>query len=185
MTEQEIFHAIYHSTREENKAIEQLFKFYSRIKSIAFKSGLTEDDAQCITQEAIIDLVFKIKSDQFKIMMDNSYQRYILKYAKNKALSLGRRKSRLVNELPHQLSSSEEDLETLRQEDLINDIFSVAESKSKRGLEVMTKRFVEGQSYEEIANSMNYTCVASSKNQLHRVVKEVRKNINFEDYIIK
>ena len=185
MTEQEIFHAIFHSTREENKAIEQLFKFYSKIKSIVFKSGLTEDDAQCITQEAIIDLVFKIKSGNFKLLMDNSYQRYLLKYTKNKSLSLARKKSRFVNELPHDLSYFQEDNEIIRQDDLIKDIFSIAKEKSKRGAEVMTKRYMEGLSYEDISYSMNYTCKASGKNQLHRVVKEVRKNINFDDYLIK
>jgi RNA polymerase sigma factor (sigma-70 family) len=186
MTQAEIFDAIQHSSRQESKAIEILFKtLYPKVKSIVLKNSLTQDDAQDIMQDAVLDLVYKIKTGAFQIIFENSFQRYILKFATNKSYSLRRQKLKFVNNLFDNMEVEQEEPLSIRKEELLNKVFDVANSTSIRGAEVLHRRFIKEQSYSEIAEAMNYTCVASSKNQMHRTVLSLRKSINFENYIEK
>lgn len=185
MTQLEIFNAIYSSSRQENAAIEQLFSTcFSKVRSIVQRNGLEKEDAQCIMQDATIDLVYKIKSGRFKPTVDEAFQRYILRYAKNCSITLVRKKSRFLNSIPGDLIDNEEDVNIMEPE-LIDRVLEIAQSKSTRGAEIVKRRFLDGQSYEQISTEMNYTSGShSAKNQLHRTIMSIRDNINYTDFII-
>jgi DNA-directed RNA polymerase specialized sigma24 family protein len=184
MNQEEIFHAIQNSTRQESKAIQQLFKFYPHAKSIVIRhTGLCVEDAENIYQDCIICIVYRVKEGSFIVQSEECFKRFILKFVKNKSLSLARQKSKLVNNVPDYLVAEEEEGLQIREEALITKVFEVA-SKSRNGKEIITRRFLENQSYPEIEDSMNYS-KNSAKNGLYRVFESVRKEVKFDDYIIK
>lgn len=184
MNQAEIFEAIQHSTRLESKAIQQLFKFYPHAKSIVIKhTGLYIEDAENIYQDCIICIVYRVKEGSFIIQNEESFKRFILKYVKNKSLSLARQKSKFVNNVPDYLVAEEEEGLQIREEELITKVFEVA-SKSRNGKEIMKRRFLEGQGYEVIEKAMSYS-KNSAKNGLYRVFESIRKEVKFEDFQIK
>lgn len=184
MNQEEIFHAIQHSTRQESQAIQLLFKYYPLAKSIVLKhTGLSTEDSECLFQDCVICIVYRIKEGSFLLMGEESFKRFMLKFVKNKSLSLARQKSKFANNVPDYLVDETEDVSPIREEELIEKIFEVA-SKSRNGKEIITRRFLENQSYEFIENAMNYS-KNSAKNGLYRVFESIRKEVKFDDYRIK
>ncbi|HWZ21126.1 MAG TPA: hypothetical protein VNW06_00650 [Cytophagaceae bacterium] len=185
MTQEEIYFAIKNSSRLESKAIELLFKqYFPKAKAIAIRH-LAIEDAQDIFQDCITDLCFKIKNNSFILTpeLPDGLQRFIFKYTRFKSLALRRKNIKFNNELPFNLIDNE--VSSYKQEELVAKIFEIAESKSPRGAEVMRRRFINKESYKEISTQMSYSANSNSaKNQLHRVVKEIRsENIKLEEYL--
>ena len=112
MNQEEIFHVIATSqTRQESKAIQLLFKsYYSQAKYIVLRhTGLTIEDSECIFQDAIIEVVFRIKQGSFVLQGEDSIKRFILKYVKNRSLSQARKNSKFVNTIPDFFLAEEEE----------------------------------------------------------------------------
>ena len=161
------------------KSAEKLYSYFPVVKKHILKNNGAKQDAEDVFQEALVILIRKVQSEQFKLTSSlNTYLYSICRYLWNDELKKKNRRADL---------NVDGNLDTLKNEDVSELVKEESDlkmaEKAFNGLgdkckDLLQLFYFAKLSMKEIAEKLDFSSEKVAKNQKYRCIEKAKENLN-------